>query len=314
MKILVTGGAGFIASHIVDAYVDAGYQVVVVDNLSTGNINNLNSKAKFYEIDITNPDLEKIFKSERPDFVNHHAAQISVPVSTQKPIFDAQINILGTLNILQNAVKYKVKKIIFASTGGAIYGDAEEYPTSENYVPSPVSPYAIAKLTVEKYLHYYNYQFGLKYLALRYSNVFGPRQIPHGEAGVVSIFIENILRKESSNLYSFPNKPDGMIRDYVFVGDVVDANLLGLKIGNNDIINIATNKETSTVQLYNQIAEILNSDITFKRGDSRAGDIRRSCLDISKAKKILNWSPKTELKKGIILTIKFFENKMKEMK
>ncbi len=316
MKILVTGGAGFIASHIADAYIEQGHKVVIVDNLSTGNRDNINPKAKFYHIDICDSKLENIIKTEKPDIVNHHAAQISVPVSTQRPIFDAEVNILGTLNILQNSVKYGIKKVIFSSTGGAIYGDADEYPTTENYVPKPVSPYAIAKFSVEKYLHYYNHEFGLNYLVLRYSNVYGPRQIPHGEAGVVSIFIENILQNKSSNLYAYPENPDGMIRDYVFVRDVVKANLIALESGDSEVVNIGINTETTTGTLYHQIAELMNSDIKPQKMGARPGDIHKSCLDISKANKILNWYPRTTLKNGIKETIEFFQNKQskKEIK
>jgi UDP-glucose 4-epimerase len=310
MKILVTGGAGFIGSHIVDAYLDAGYEVLVIDNLSTGDLNNLNPKAKFFELDIRDKKVADIFAKERPDIVNHHAAQISVTVSTQKPIFDADINILGSLNIFTNSAKYGVQKIIFASTGGAIYGDADEYPTTENYVPMPVSPYAIAKFSVEKYLHYYFYQFGLKYLVLRYANVYGPRQIPHGEAGVVSIFIENLLQNKESNLYAYPDESDGMIRDYVFVSDVVNANLQGLEMSDNEVVNIGTGKPTTTGKLYRQIASLMGSNIKPKLMGARQGDIHRSCLDISKAREVLNWYPKTSLQEGIEKTINYFEKKI----
>jgi len=309
MKILVTGGAGFIASHISDAYIEKGHKVIIVDNLSTGSKENLNPKAKFYCMDIRDKKLADVFDNEKPDIVNHHAAQISVPISAKDPIFDAEVNILGAINVLQNSVKYGVKKVIFSSTGGAIYGDAKEYPTTENYVPKPVSPYAIAKFSVEKYLHYYNHQFGLKYLVLRYANVYGPRQIPHGEAGVVSIFIENILQNKISNLYAYPENPDGMIRDYVFVGDVVKSNLIGLEKGDNELVNIGTNKETSTGELYHQIAELMNSDIQPKKLGARPGDIHKSCLDISRARNILNWHPQTSLKDGIKQTIEYFYNK-----
>jgi UDP-glucose 4-epimerase len=312
MKILVTGGAGFIGSHLVDAYIDAGYEVLVIDNLSTGSRQNLNPRAKFFELDIRDKEVADIFATERPDIVNHHAAQISVTVSTRKPIFDADINILGTLNILENATKYGVQKIIFASTGGAIYGDADEYPTTENYAPIPVSPYAIAKFSVEKYLHYYFYQFGVKYLVLRYANVYGPRQIPHGEAGVVSIFIENLLQKKESHLYVYPDESDGMVRDYVFVGDVVNANLQGLEIGDNEVVNIGTGKPTTTGTLYRQIATLMRTDIPPKLMGARPGDIHRSCLNISKASEILNWYPKTSLEEGIEKTIDYFAKRRRD--
>jgi len=312
MKILVTGGAGFIGSHIVDAYIDAGHEVIIIDNLSTGNRQNINPQAKFFELDIRDAAVADVFADERPDIVNHHAAQISVTISTQKPIFDADVNILGSLNIFANAAKYGAQKIIFASTGGAIYGDADEYPTTENYVPMPVSPYAIAKFSAEKYLHYYFYQFGLNYLVLRYANVYGPRQIPHGEAGVVSIFIENLLQKKEPHLYAYQDEPNGMIRDYVFVGDVVTANLKGLEMCDNEVINIGTGKPTTTGELYHQIATLLESDIKPKQMGARPGDIHRSCLDISKAREVLNWSPETSLQEGIEKTIDYFAKNTKK--
>lgn len=309
MKILVTGGAGFIASHIVDKYVEFGHEVVVVDNLSTGFKHNVNPKAKFYEIDIRSKELEQIFKDEKPEIVNHHAAQISVPVSVKEPELDAEINAIGFLNILQNCVKYKVKKVIFISSGGAIYGEAEEYPTTENYDPKPLSPYAIHKYVSEKYLYFYNHQYGLKYTVLRYANVFGPRQIPHGEAGVVSIFITNFRDNKKTYLYAFDEEPDGMIRDYVFVRDIVNANVLALDRGKLAAFNIGTGLETTTGQLYREIALQMNTQIEPVREGARAGDIRRSCLNIDKAKNEFGWEPEYSLSDGVKETIDFFMKK-----
>ena len=309
MKILVTGGAGFIASHIVDKYIELGHDVVVVDNLSTGFKHNVNPKAKFYEIDIRSKELEQIFKEEKPDIVNHHAAQISVPVSVKKPELDAEVNAIGFLNILQNCVKYKVKKVIFISSGGAVYGEAEEYPTTENYDPKPLSPYAIHKYVSEKYLYFYNHQYGLKYTVLRYANVFGPRQIPHGEAGVVSIFITNFRDNKKTYLYAFDEEPDGMIRDYVFVRDIVNANVLALDRGELDAFNIGTGLETTTGQLYREIALQMNTQIEPVREGARPGDIRRSCLNIDKAKNEFGWGPKYTLSDGVKETIDFFMKK-----
>ena len=184
LKVLVTGGAGFIGSHIVDRLINEGYEVVIVDDLTSGTERNINKNAKFYKLDIKNPELESIFKNERPDYVNHHAAQKDVRVSVSDPIYDAEINILGTINILQNCVKYGVRKIIFASTGGAIYGEQEVFPAPENHPERPISPYGITKLVAEHYMYYYKTIHGLDYASLRYSNVYGPRQDPHGEAGI----------------------------------------------------------------------------------------------------------------------------------
>ena len=309
MKILVTGGAGFIASHIVDKYIELGHEVVVVDNLSSGFKHNVNPKAKFYEMDIRSKELEQIFRDEKPQIVNHHAAQISVPVSVKEPELDAEVNAIGFLNILQNCVKYKVKKVIFISSGGAVYGEAEEYPTTENYDPKPLSPYAIHKYVSEKYLYFYNHQYGLKYTVLRYANVFGPRQIPHGEAGVVSIFITNFRDNKKTYLYAFDEEPDGMIRDYVFVRDIVNANVLALDRGELDAFNIGTGLETTTGQLYREIALQMNTQIEPVREGARPGDIRKSCLNINKAKNEFGWEPRYSLSDGVKETIDFFMKK-----
>ena len=309
MKILVTGGAGFIGSNVVDKYIESGYDVIVVDNLSTGFKHNVNSKAKFYELDIRDKKLENIFREEKPDIVNHHAAQISVPVSVKDPELDASVNVIGFLNILQNCVKYKVKKVIFISSGGAIYGEALEYPTTENYSPLPLSPYAINKYVAEKYLYFYLHQYGLNYIVLRYANVYGPRQIPYGEAGVVSIFITNFIEGKQSYLYAFENEPDGMIRDYVFVKDVVEANVLALTKGDLEFFNIGTGKEITTGYLYREISKQMNKNVEPVRAGARPGDIRRSCLNIEKARKLLGWKPEFLLEEGIQETINFFVNK-----
>lgn len=286
MKILVTGGAGFIGSHVVDGYIAAGYKVIIVDNLSTGKRENIHPAAKFYQIEIRSAQLEEIFQLENPDIVNHHAAQISVPFSVKNPQEDGDINALGFLNVLNCCRENKIKKVILISSGGAIYGEADEYPTSENYAPRPLSPYAIHKLISEYYLAFYNHQYGLDYTVLRYSNVYGTRQIPHGEAGVVSIFITNLREGIKSNLYAFPDEPDGMVRDYVFVKEVVKANILALNKGSLDYINIGTGLETTTGQLYSMISDLMNVNEKPVRAEARPGDIKRSCLNIEKAEKI----------------------------
>jgi len=310
LKILVTGGAGFIGSHVVDGYTKAGHDVVVVDNLFTGKRENINPEAKFYEIDIRSKGLEKIFEREKPLIVNHHAAQISVPVSVENPIFDAEVNIFGLINILQACVKYGVKKIIFASSGGAIYGEAQEYPTSEKYLPLPLSPYAITKLTSEYYLEFYRHQYGLNYTILRYANIYGPRQIPKGEAGVVAIFIENLLSGRPSVIYHFPDEPDGMARDYCYVEDVVKANILVLKNGSNEIFNIGSGKPTRTRELYKRLYDLVNNSNPSLRtpvpAPPRPGDIKRSCLNIDKAKRMLGWTPDVSLEEGLKKTVGWY--------
>lgn len=311
MKILITGAAGFIASNVADAYIELGHDVVIVDNLYSGYMHNVNPKAKFYLLDVCAPELEKIFEIEKPDIVNHHAAQISVPLSVKDPMLDAEYNVKGFINILENCVKHNVKKVIFISSGGAIYGEAEEYPSTEKCPVKPLSPYAINKMVSESYLYFYNHQYGLNYTVLRYANVFGPRQVSHGEAGVVSIFIEKFLAEVQPNFYSFDEEPDGMIRDYVYVKDVVKANVIALNTGDLEAFNIATGIETTTGELYREIAAQMNTDIKPICGKARAGDLRRSLLNFDKAKAILKWTPDYSLKQGIAETIEFFKSKQR---
>ncbi len=311
MKILVTGGAGFIGSHVVDGYIREGHDVVVVDNLYTGKMENLNPAARFYLLDVRSRELEKVFELERPDVVNHHAAQMSVPVSVEDPDFDARVNILGLINLLENSVKYGVKKVIFISTGGAVYGETENIPTSEGETPRPLSPYAITKYTSEQYLRFYRHQHGLDYTVLRYANIYGPRQIPHGEAGVVAIFIDKLIKGEVPTIYHYPEERDGMTRDYCFVEDVVRANLLALSKGSEEVINIGTSLETTTGQLYREILSLLREEGYAKdsrfdnpsRGPARPGDLHRSALSYRKAEELLGWVPEYDLRKGLRETV-----------
>ena len=315
MKILVTGGAGFIGSNVVDGYIQEGHKVVVVDNLYTGKKANINPKAKFYPLDIRSREIDSLMEKERPDALNHHAAQISVPVSVADPVLDAEINIKGLLNLLEKAIEYDVKKIIFISSGGAIYGEASQYPTSEEYPPTPLSPYAVSKFSSEYYLNYYHHQYGLDYTILRYANIYGPRQIPHGEAGVVSIFMDNLLKRIPSTLNHFPENQDGMIRDYCYVGDVVKANIKALTKGSGEFFNIGTGRGTKTLELYRTVYEAIRKIrpetpealATLDRQKARPGDIRRSCLVVEKARNGLGWIPETDLKEGIRLTLKWRE-------
>lgn len=242
MKILVTGGAGFIGSHVVDAYIEHGYEVVVIDNLSNGKVEHINKKSKFMNIDIIKDKrwLETIFQEEKFDLVNHHAAQKSVVSSMQNPTFDAHSNIIASLYLLENATRYGVKKFIFISSGGALSNDQNQIPSPEHIQPKFESPYAISKYTIEKYLEFYHTNFGLTYTILRYANVYGPRQTPDGESGVVPIFLRNLLAGKPSVIYTFPDMPRGATRDYVYITDVVEANMLALYKGDNQILNIGT--------------------------------------------------------------------------
>ncbi|XOB46599.1 MAG: NAD-dependent epimerase/dehydratase family protein [Candidatus Nealsonbacteria bacterium] len=301
-RILVTGGAGFIGSHLVDELIQRSYEVVVIDNLSTGKKKNLNKKAKFFKFNICNPKLSQIFKKEKLGVVFHYAAQIDVRKSVEDPVGDANLNILGTLNVLENCKKYKVKKIILASTGGAIYGDAKIIPTPEDYPEWPLSPYGIEKLALEKYLNYYQKVFNLPFVALRLANVYGPRQNSKGEAGVVAIFCDKMMGKKKAAI----NGNGRQTRDFVYVDDVVEANILALEKDKTGIFNIGTAKETNINTIFRKLKKLTNSVCKEVHGPARLGEQRRSCLDYSKAKKKLGWKPNHNLEEGLKKTIEWF--------
>lgn len=300
-KILVTGGAGFIGSTLVDKLISENNELVVIDNLSSGKKSYLNPRAKFYKVDIRSKKVSKIFKREKFDFVYHLAAQIDVRVSVENPRLDNDINVLGGLNILENCLEYKVKKIIFASTGGAIYGEAEEIPTTEHSATYPVSPYGIHKLTFEKYLNYYYQVYGLNYAVLRFSNVYGPRQFKGGEAGVAAIFIDNAVKGLESKQFG-----DGQqTRDFVCVLDVVEALNLAKGIDCRGEINISLGKEISLLDLREKIEIVLGEKIKIKEEPGKIGEQRRSCLSCQRAKDVLNWEPKINIEEGIKKTIEW---------
>ncbi len=314
MKILVTGGCGFIGSHVVDAFVEAGHEVVIVDNLSSGTLANKNERARFYEVDICTAELEEIIHDEGPEMIFHHAAQISVPLSVKDPLTDAEVNIKGTLRLLELSRMHGVRRFVFASTGGAIYGDANEVPTREDYVPQPASPYAISKFSCEHYVRFYEKQHNLCHVILRYSNVYGPRQIPHGEAGVVAIFTEALLSKKLPTLNHFPGEPDGMVRDYCFVKDIASANLLAARTDKPGTYNIGTGKGTTTRQLYREILQALRlSGIDLpplydhpRTAEAREGDIRVSTLNTDRARAELGFRPAFQLKEGLAQTVAWY--------
>jgi UDP-glucose 4-epimerase len=305
MKILVTGGAGFIASHIADSYVKLGHKVVIIDNLSSGKKEFLNPKAIFYKADIRDYNqIKKIFIKENPEVINHHAAQISVRDSVTNPIIDANINIIGLLNILDLSVIYKVKKIIFASSGGVVYGDAKIIPTAESYVPLvPLSPYGVSKLTSEYYLNFFQNSYSISYIALRYSNVYGPRQNPHGEAGVVAIFSKKIINNEIPII----NGNGNQTRDYVYVKDVVEANKNALELNISGSFNIGTSIETNVNQIFQKIKQIAKTDLDPIYGPAKKGEQKRSCLDTTLSNKKLKWSPKYYLEEGLTETFNYFK-------
>jgi len=303
MKILVTGGAGFIGSHVADLFLKEGHKVVVVDNLSSGKMENVNPDAIFYQVDILSPEIEEIIKNEKPEVIGHYAAQISVSYSVKNPLLDMEINIKGTINLLENCIRYGVQKVIFASTGGALYGDLEYMPADENHPIRPLSPYAIAKFSVEKYLFYYSTVCGLPYISLRYSNVYGPRQDPHGEAGVVAIFTQRMLRGEQPII----NGDGEQTRDYIFVRDVARANLLALKSEKTGEYNIATAQETTVNEIFRVLKELTKSPVTEVHGKAMKGEPKRSVLSWEKAARDLGFKPDVSLQDGMRETVAFFQ-------
>lgn len=299
--VLVTGGAGFVGSHITDGLIKKGYSVAVVDNLSTGKKENINQKANFYRADIRDSDVSEIFKKEKPKAVFHYAAQIDVRKSMADPVSDANINILGTLNILENCKKFKVKKIIFASSVG-VYGEVKKLPIKENNPPNPISPYPITKLTVEKYLSYYQEQ-GVDFVSLRYSNIYGPRQSAEGEGGVVAIFTDRILNGENPIIYGNGRQT----RDFLYVEDAAAAAIKALKAPPSSIFNIGANKEISINNLLKLLSLIANKKIKPIYKPLRRGEIIKSRVDFSKAKKEISWEPKYNLEKGLKETLKWHQ-------
>jgi UDP-glucose 4-epimerase len=303
MKILVTGGAGFIASHVADAYLAQGHKVLVLDNLSGGKLANVPKKARFIKMDLRDrTGVEKLFRKEKFDLVNNHAAQMSVPASVEDPRFDADVNALGLLNLLEGCRATKVKKFVHVSSGGTVYGDATRFPAREDYPLVPMTPYGITKALGESYLRFYNDSFGLDYTVLRYSNVYGPRQMPHGEAGVVAIFIKKFLAGGVPTIFG-----DGsIIRDYVYVGDVAAINVLVLRKGSRQAYNVGTRVPTDLNQLFKAIAREMGYPGRANHGPARVGDLKENWLAYDKAKKQLGWTPKVKLAEGVHHTAEHF--------
>lgn len=298
-KILVIGGAGFIGSHLVDELIKKDHDVVVVDNLSSGRKENLNSLAKFYKIDIKDINIFKVFEKEKPEIVFHFAAKTGVRESIEKPLENADTNILGTLNVLESCRKVSVKKIIFASSGGAIYNPNGKLPFEESSSELPFSPYGVAKLSGEKYLDYYQNIFGLDYVSLRFANIYGPRQSFCGESGVISIFCAKMLSKKQPVIYG-----DGeQTRDFVYVKDAVRACIMAAKESVTGVFNVGTAKETSINEIFDIIKKIVRSDFKKKYNLENSEWVRRSCLSYNKIKKVLNWMPEYELDRGINETL-----------
>ncbi len=304
MKIAITGGAGFIASHIADAYVSLGHEVFIIDNLSTGKLENIPSQATFIEMDVNDPALPELFMDEKFDIVNHHAAQMDVRVSVQDPSFDARINILGGLNVYESAFKSGVKKIIFASSGGTVYGEQEYFPADEHHPTKPISPYGIAKLSNEQYLYYYAHVHGLPFVAFRYANVYGPRQNPHGEAGVIAIFTQKLLRGEQPIING-----DGLqTRDYVYVGDVVQANVLALQPQMIGAYNIGTAIETDVNTLFRHLRDLTGSQSEEQHAPAKQGEQLRSVLSHERIQAAFGWTPRMNLIEGLSKTVDSFKS------
>ncbi len=305
MKVLVTGGAGFIASHVADAYIAAGHDVVIIDDLSRGSEENIPARARFHCGDIRDRDfVEKVLASENPDVVNHHAAQMDVRRGVREPVFDASVNILGSINLLDACIAHNVRRVVYISTAGAAYGEPKEMPVSEDYPINPITPYGISKHTVEHYLFTNRVLYNLPYIVLRYGNVYGPRQSSKGEAGVFAIFSEQMLASSRPVIYGDGSK----LRDYVYVDDVARANVLALEKGTGEIFNIANGVPTTDYEVFRLIRDALGfSAVEPEYVAKRPGEIDRIHLDITKARRLLGWTPRVTLEEGTRSTVRFFQ-------
>lgn len=304
MRVLVTGGAGFIGSHVQDMALALGHKVAILDDMSSGKKENINAQAKFYHLDIRSPEVKDIFSEFQPEVLFHLAAQMDVRKSVADPKFDCDVNGLGLLNLLEAGRQHGLKKVIFSSTGGAIYGEQDYFPADEKHPLRPLSPYGITKLLSEKYLFFYRETYGIDYLALRYANVYGPRQNPHGEAGVVAIFAQRMLKGETVTIHG-----DGLqTRDYVFVDDVVKANELALKHDLNGEFNVGTGIETSVNQIQAGVAAAIPGSPDPVHGPAKAGEQQRSVLDCNKIERELGWKAQVKLEEGLARTVEFFRS------
>lgn len=305
MRVLVTGGAGFIGSHIVDAFVARGDDVTVFDNLSTGRREFVNPQARFVEGDLTDAAaVERCVRDARPELVSHHAAQIDVRHSVQDPVHDAHTNVIGGLNLLMACTRHGVRKVVYASTGGAIYGEAITLPAPEEHPLQPESPYGLSKLTFERYLDLFRRLHGIATTTLRYPNVYGPRQNPHGEAGVNAIFIGLMLEGKRPKIFG-----DGsQMRDYLFVHDVVEAGMLAIDAADGETMNLGTGVGTSVLDIVNEVNAILGTTLEPIFEAERPGEIQRITLDASRAKRVMGWAPRTTFSDGLRRTVAWFRD------
>ena len=304
--IVITGGAGFLGSHVVDLLLDEGFQVVVLDNLSTGRKENLREGVPLYQVDISEDEAATLVRKLQPRYIIHLAAQISVARSVVDPLADLRINVAGTINLLQAAVEACTEKVVFASSGGAIYGEADSLPLKEYSPLRPIFPYGIAKATCEQYLRFFEHQHGVRYVSLRYGNIYGPRQDPEGEAGVVSIFIKKMSRGEKPVI----NGDGRYVRDYVYVKDAARAVLLGLQFRKSGTYNIGTGRGTDVNELFSSLAELCNFQLPPSYGLPRAGDLRASILDSTSARRELGWEAQISLEQGLGYTLEYFRQQV----
>jgi UDP-glucose 4-epimerase len=305
MKVLITGAAGFIASHVADTYIAAGHDVAILDDLSRGSMSNVNPRARFYKGDVRDREfVDHVFATEKPEAVNHHAAQMDVRRGVQEPVFDASVNILGSIHLLEAAVAHKIRRFVYISTAGAAYGEPKQFPVPEDYPINPITPYGVSKHTVEHYLFTFSVLYGLPYVVLRYGNVYGPRQSSKGEAGVFAIFSEQMLAGIRPVIYGDGSK----LRDYVYVEDVARANLLALEKGTGEIFNIADGVATSDYEVFRRIRDALGiKGLEPEYVPKRPGEIDRIYLDISKAERLLGWKPRVLLEEGSQHTVRYFQ-------
>jgi UDP-glucose 4-epimerase len=305
MRVLVTGGAGFIASHLVDSLLEKGHQVAVVDNLETGKRDNVNPAAEFHLVDICDLDaLEAVFKGFKPEVVNHHAAQMNVVRSVREPVFDAQVNVIGTLNLLGLCEANGVERFMFASTGGAVYGDLERFPADENHPVRPLSPYGASKRAVELYLGVYSQVKDLLVIVFRYPNVYGPRQSARGEAGVVAIFSQMMIKGDVPRIFGDGTKT----RDYVFVGDVVRANLMALENGLTGLFNLGRGLEVSDLEIFEAVREAIGAEMEPIYEEVRPGEVYRVVLDASRVRAALGWEAGVSLEEGMRQAVDFYRD------
>ncbi|NLV74130.1 MAG: NAD-dependent epimerase/dehydratase family protein [Chloroflexi bacterium] len=305
MRVLVTGGAGFIGSHVADAYLAAGHEVAILDDLSTGKLDNVNPQARFFHADLRQPEqLTAAFDDFRPEVICHLAAKANVRESMLKPVLYAEVNVIGSINLLETARAFSCNKFIYASTAGAVYGEPEYLPVDENHPINPLDPYGASKHHVEHYLYLYQRNYGLNYTVLRYPNVYGPRQDPHGEAGVVSIFALALLENRQPVIHG-----DGeQSRDFVYVGDIAQASVLALPAGDGQTYNLGAGESTSINTVFRLLKDITGSDQPEVHGPAKLGEVFRTCIDATKARRELGWQPTTGLREGLERTVDYFRN------